>query len=217
MLTVHCTLYTASAQLTTEDFPPGAGLPHPLYTVCKWTSCITHHTLLTFALTQFLFFVTHAYIHSYSQIFVILLNNFTLVLNIIPVLWLSVPDAYTVTTPTCGAWRNWRPTGASQGLTGASVTPGQRQTSGHWHSAPAPPINWTEEDTPTPCKLSQRYSLETLIMFIMNIWWLSVSLCWAGVTMPLCGETDSQAGKNLLTLNRFQEFLDRFENHEHEF
>ena len=36
------------------------------------------------------------------------------------------------------------------------------------------------------------------------------------MTMPLCGETDSQAGKNLLTLNRFQEFLDRFENHEHE-
>ena len=45
-----------------------------------------------------------------------------------------MPDAYAVTTPTCGAALEKLATraGASQGLTGASVTPGQRQTSGHW-------------------------------------------------------------------------------------
>ena len=74
-----------------------------------------------------------------------------------------VPDAYTVTTPTCGAWRNWRPTGASQGLTVSRRVRDKPVDTGH----SAPPINWTE-DTPPPV-ISQRYSLENLIMFIMNI------------------------------------------------
>ena len=74
-------------------------------------------------------------------------------------------------------WRNWGPE-----LVPAKASPGpvsrrvrdKPVDTGH----SAPPINWTEEDTPTSCKVrNDHLSLwNSDVMFIMNIEWLSVCL-----------------------------------------